>query len=77
MDFLCKVCDKSIFENESNFLNYIATLRKEHDESFSEHYIIINPNIDEIDKILNDYITNHIKKSDMYIYNKLRVRFSI
>ena len=69
MDFLCKKCDKSIIENESNYINYIATLKKEHDKSFYENYIIIIPNLDEIDKLLNDYITKHNKKFDIYFIN--------
>ena len=28
MDFLCKICDKPIIENESKYNNYIATLKK-------------------------------------------------
>ena len=69
MDFLCKVCNKSIIEYESKSLSYIATLRKEHDKWFYENYIIINPNLDEIDKIINDYFTNHNKNFDIYILN--------
>ena len=69
MDFLCKVCDKSIIENESNYINYIATLKKERYKSFYENYIIINPNLDEVDKILNDCITSHNKKLNIYFIN--------
>ena len=69
MDFLCKVCDKSFIESGSKFNNYIATLKKEHDKSFYENYIIINPDLDESDKILNDYITSHNKKFDVYYIN--------
>ena len=67
MDFLCKVCDKSNIEKESKYNNNIATLTKEHDKSFYENYTITNPNLDEIDKILNDYITKHNKNFDIYI----------
>ena len=66
MDFLCKVCDKSIIESESKYNNYIATLKKEYDKSFYGDYIIINPNLDLIDKLLNDYITKHNRKFDIY-----------
>ena len=59
MDFICKVCDKSIIENESKYINYIATLKKEHDKPFNKNYTFINPNLDEIDKILNDCSTSH------------------
>ena len=65
MDFLCKVCDKSIIENQSKYNNYIATKTKEQGKSFYKNYTIINPNLDEIDKILKDYISKHIKKFDI------------
>ena len=31
MDFLCKVCDREILENESERIHYIATVRKRYD----------------------------------------------
>ena len=64
--FPCKVCDKSIIEIESKFNNYKATLKKEYDKSFYGNYIIINPNLVEIDKTLNDYNTKHNKKFDIF-----------
>ena len=69
MSFLCEVCDRSITENESKYKDNIATLTKEHDKSFYENYIIINPNLDEIDKILNDYVTSHNNKLNIYFIN--------
>ena len=33
MDILCKVCDKDIIENESQYKNYITTLCKKDDKS--------------------------------------------
>ena len=69
MDFLCTVCDKFIFEKESKHVKFIATLRKEHDKSFYENYIIVNSNLDEIDKLVNDYITSHNKKFNIYFIN--------
>ena len=62
MEFLCKICDIDIIQIQSKLDHYIATLAKEYDRSFYENYIIINPNLDEIDKILNDYITSHNNK---------------
>ena len=59
MSFLCKVCDRSIIENESEFMNYLATMRKKNDKSLPNKYTIKNINLDEIDKILNDYVTIH------------------
>ena len=39
MDFLCKLCDKSIIENESKYNNYIATLTK----NMINHFLKITP----------------------------------
>ena len=33
MDHLCRVCDKEIIENESEYKNYITTQRKKDDKS--------------------------------------------
>ena len=54
MDLLCKVCDREIIENESEYNNYIATLRKRNDKCFYKHNTINNANLDEFDKILSD-----------------------
>ena len=34
MEFLFKVCDREIFENELEYGNYITTLRKKNDKGF-------------------------------------------
>ena len=62
MDLLCKVCDQSIIQNESEYYEYPATLRKENDKSLYEKYNINNVDLDELDKLLNDYITTRNKK---------------
>ena len=62
MDLLCPVCDREFIEKESEYKNYIATLRKKHDKSIYKKYAINNINLDEVDKILNDYVGTHIKK---------------
>ena len=33
MIFLCEVCDRAIYENESEYKYYIATTRKKNDKS--------------------------------------------
>ena len=33
MDLLCDVCDRSFIENESEYMNYLTTLRKKDDKS--------------------------------------------
>ena len=41
MDFLCKVCDRSIIENESEYNNYLATLRKKMITVYIKHKLLI------------------------------------
>ena len=59
MELLCKVCDREIFENESERNNHTATLHKKNDKCLYANYTINNVNLDEFDKILNDYIIAH------------------
>ena len=59
MDLLCKVCDRSIIENESEDKDYIAYLLKEKNEKYT---IFNNINLGEIDKILTEYVTTYNKK---------------
>ena len=61
MNILCKVCDRSIFENESEYKNYLSTMRKKNDKSLYNKFTNKNINLDEVDEILNDYITTHKK----------------
>ena len=60
-ELLCKVCNREIFENESERNKYLATLHKENDESLYKKYIINNKNLDDVNKILNDYISTNNK----------------
>ena len=60
MDLLCKVYDREIFEKESERNNYIATLRRRNDKGLYTKYTVYNVNLDELDKILSDYISHHI-----------------
>ena len=66
MDLLCKVCDREFFEDESEYNNYLVTLRKKNDKSLYKTYTINNVNLDEVNKVLNDYISTHNKKFDFY-----------
>ena len=68
MDFLCKVCVREILENESERTQDIATLRKGYDRCLYTKHTINNVILDEFDKILNQYISHHKKKFDLYIY---------
>ena len=74
MDLLCEVCDRLIVENESEYNKYVATLRKENDKSIYKKYVINNVNLDDVDKILNDYVRIHNKKFDLYL---IKCEFSI
>ena len=76
MDYLCQLCDKEIIENESDHKNYIATLRKKDDESLYKKYVINKITLDEVDKILKDYVITHNKKFDIYFsYCELKIHF--
>ena len=61
MDLLCEKCDRSNIENESEYYNYLATLRKKDDKSLYKKYTINNVNLDEVNKIINDYISTFNK----------------
>ena len=65
-EFLCKVCDRSILENETEYHKYLGTLHKKNDINLYEKYTINNIKLDEFNKLLNVYITNHNKKIDVY-----------
>ena len=76
MDLLCRVCDRSIIKNESEYKNYIASLRKKDDKSIYKEYVINKINLDEVDKILKDYVSTHNKKFDIYfIYCEFKIQF--
>ena len=48
---------------------YLATLRKENDKCFYKKYTLNNFNLDEVNKIINDYISTHNKNFDFYFIN--------
>ena len=76
MDYLCQVCDREIIEHESEYKHYIATLRKKDDKSIYKKYVINNINLDEVDKILKDYVSTHNEKFDIYfIYCEFKIHF--
>ena len=76
MDLLCKVCDRSIIENESEYKIYIGTLHKKDDRSIYKKYVINNTKLDEVDKILKDYVSTHIKNFDIHFtYCEFKLQF--
>ena len=76
MDYICQVCDRSLIVNPSEYQHYLATSRKKNDNSLCIKYTINNFNLDEVDKILNDYITTHNEKFNFYLIScKLVIEF--
>ena len=41
MKFLCKVCDRSIIENGSEYMNYLATMRKKMIKVYIKNKLLI------------------------------------
>ena len=64
MEILCKLSDQSIIENGSEYYEYIATMRKKDDKSFYKKCTILNINLDEVNKISNDYTSTQNKNFD-------------
>ena len=76
MDLLCRVCDRWIIANESEYKNYTATLHKKDDKSICKKYVINNFNLDEVDKILKDYVSTHNRKFDIYfVFCEFKIQF--
>ena len=73
MSFLGKVCDRSIIENESEYKEFITILRKKNDISLYKKYTMNNINLEEFDKILNDYISHHNKNFDLYFISEIKI----
>ena len=65
-ELLCRVCDREIFEDKSELDKYLDTGRTENDRSIYKNYVIKNIHLDNVDKILNDYVSIHNKKFDLY-----------
>ena len=69
MDLLCEICDRLIIENQSEYYNYLAALRKKDDKSLYEKYTFNIIKLDEVNKILSDSISPHNEKLDFLIIN--------
>ena len=63
MDFLCRICDRSFIQSESEYIKYLTTLRKKNNKSLYKKLTINNVDLDEINQILNDHISTHKKIS--------------
>ena len=66
---LCRVCDRSILENEFEYKEYLSTFRKNYDNNLDKRYTFNSINPNDIDAILNDYVTTHNKKIDFSFIN--------
>ena len=64
MNILCKVCDRSIIENESENEEYLANLRKKKNKSLYKKFTVFNVDLDKIINRLNEYISTHNKIFD-------------
>ena len=67
MNYYCKFCDKT---NKSNSkVNHLKTLTHiQYGKSIRRNHFNKNPNFIEIDKFFNDFITNHIRKFELYLH---------
>ena len=65
-ELLCLKCNQDIFDDKNKLYNYLATFQKENDKNIYKKKFIDNIDLDNIDKILNNYINNHDKKFDIY-----------
>ena len=62
MDLLCPIYDRSNIQNPSEYNEDIVAMRKKDDKNLYENYTINVINLDEVGKILSDYVTTDIKK---------------
>ena len=65
-ELLCLKCNQDIFEDKNKLYNYLSNFQRENDKNIYKKIIIDNIDLDNIDKVLNNYIDNHIKKFDIY-----------
>ena len=66
MSYLCNVGYREIFEDRNQLREYISSQRKRIDRCLYIDYTINNIDLDRFDKILNEYIPYHNKKTTSY-----------
>ena len=66
-DLLCRVCNREIFENQLELDKYLASLRNPNGKRI--YYTFNNINLDDANKILDDYISTHNKNFDFCFIN--------
>ena len=69
MQRFCNNCDRSLIFNRFEYQNYLNTANKGNDRSTYIKYTINKISLDELDKIINEYITTHNEKFDFYSIN--------
>ena len=67
-DLLCRLWDREIFENESELNKYLASLRNPNDKRIYKNYTVNNIDLNDVNKILDDYISTHNKNFDFYFF---------
>ena len=67
MDYICQFCDRLLIENPDEYENYLTTSRKKTDKKLYIKNTIYKISFDELDEILQDYISTHNKKIVFYL----------
>ena len=65
-ELLCLKCNQDVFEDKNKLDKKLSNFQIENDKNIYKKIIIDNIDLDNIDKILNNYINNHNKKFDTY-----------
>ena len=68
---LCLDCDHEIFNDRDEFYYYITSLKKRYDRNLYYKYITNNVNLNNINKIFDNYININNEKFDLYFVNCL------
>ena len=63
MELLCYRCDRSVVDNLFEY----QKLREKNEKEIYLKYTFNNISLEEVDKMLNDYITTHNEKFDFYL----------
>ena len=71
MELLCEVCDRLVIENESKYYEYLTTLPMKNDKSLYEKFTNKNVDLDEVNKILNCYISTQNKFFFIFLFVNL------
>ena len=67
MEYICQYCDRLLIENPVENEKYLTTSRKKNDKNLYIKYTINNISFDQLEKILEDYISTHNKKFVFYL----------